>query len=101
MMSVSDISPETAAREALAQRIARFVRALERVNRDPNRREAYHVIVALQHLSAGRYRDGDEAMMRAELVAPIPAPAAATLISNEPLTVDELRLALDEAVQRN
>ena len=99
-MSVSDISPETAARAALAQRVDRFVRALERVRRHPNRREAYHVIVALQHLSAGQYQEGDEAMTRAERVAPIPAPAAAALVSNDVLTIGELRLALAAVAQQ-
>lgn len=94
-MDASDIPPLAVARAALVQRIDRFIRALERVKRSPNRRETYHLIDALQHLTAGRLEDGESAMARAERLDPLPAHAAATLASNESLTLEQLRQALE------
>ena len=49
-MGMSDDATAGAAGQqlALAQRIDRFVKGLERARRSPNRRESYHVIAALQ-----------------------------------------------------
>ena len=85
-------SPE---RHALAQRIDRFVRGLERARRAPNRRESYHVIAALRCLGDGQYEIGQAAMGNAERVAPLPPEAAIRPESDHPVTVSELRAALE------
>jgi hypothetical protein len=85
-------SPE---RHALAQRIDRFVKGLERAKRAPNRRESYHVIAALRCLGDGQYEIGQAAMGNAERVAPLPPEAAIRPESDQPVTVSELRAALD------
>jgi len=85
-------SPE---RHDLAQRIDRFVKGLERAKRAPNRRESYHVIVALRCLQDGQSELGQAAMANAERVAPLPPEAANRPESDQPVSVSELRTALD------
>ena len=82
-------------RHALAHRIDRFIKGLERAKRAPNRRESHHVVAALRCLHDGRYADGRLAMNNAERVAPLPPEAASLLETNEPEAVHELRAALD------
>jgi hypothetical protein len=82
----------------VAQRIARFLRGLERARRQPNRREAYHLRVALEHLRAAQYADSDEAMRSAERCAPLPAQVASLVTTNDPVTVAQLQQLLDEAL---
>lgn len=94
-MSISDMPSDAAAHAALAGRIDRFIRALERMKRPPNRRETYHAIDALQHLADGRSEDGDRAIARAERLEPLPPHAAAALASNENLTLEQLRQAFE------
>jgi hypothetical protein len=84
-------SPE---RHALAQRIDRFVKGLERARRAPNRRESYHVVAALRCLQDGLYDAGQAAMTHAEQVAPLPPEAAARLESDRTVSVADLRAAL-------
>jgi hypothetical protein len=74
----------------LAQRLEPQVKALERVKRDPNRREAYYLLVALDCLKAGASEDGLEAMLKAERVAPLPA-AAARRGPHDATTTEDLR----------
>ena len=50
-------SPD-AARRRLAVRIAVLLQGWERHRRDPNRREAFHVMEALRCLRTGRYNEG-------------------------------------------
>jgi hypothetical protein len=99
-MSISDMPSDTAARAALASRIDRFIRALERMKRPPNRRETYHAIDALQHLADGQPEDGEKAIARAERLEPLPPHAAVALASNEGLTLEQLRQAFEIVVQR-
>jgi hypothetical protein len=99
-MSVSDMPSDTAAQAALASRIDRFIRALERMKRQPNRRETYHVVDALQQLADGRPEDGETAMGRAERLEPLPPHAAVALASNEGLTLEQLRQAFEIVTQR-
>lgn len=80
---------------ALAQRIDRFVKGLERARRSPNRRESFHVIAALQSLQDGQYAAGETAMVNAERVAPLPPEAATRPESDQPVAAAELRTALD------
>jgi hypothetical protein len=86
---------DSSEKQALAHRIDRFIKGLERARRAPNRRESYHVVAALRCLHDGRYADGRLAMVNAERVAPLPPEAANRLESNEPESVHELRAALD------
>lgn len=99
-MSISDMPSDAAAYAALAGRIDRFIRALERMKRPPNRRETYHAIDALQHLADGRPVEGDKAIARAERLEPLPPHAAAALASNEGLTLEQLRQAFEMVTQR-
>ena len=85
-------------RLALAQRIDRFVRGLERAKRSPNRRESYHVIVALRYLQDGQHEAGEAAMTNAERVAPLPPEAAIPPETDQPVAVAELRATLDAIV---
>ena len=65
-----------AARGRLAIRIAVLLQGWERHRRDPNRREAFHVMEALRCLRSGRYNEGEAAVARAELVRSLPDGAA-------------------------
>ena len=82
-----------AARRRLAVRIAVLLQGWERHRRDPNRREAFHVMEALHCLRSGRYGEGEAAVARAELVRPIPDAAAGPGPHDQALTAD-LRAAL-------
>ncbi len=82
-----------AVRRRLASRIALLLQGWERHRRDPNRREAFHVMEALRCLRAGRYDDGEVAVARAELVRPIPDNSAGPGPHDKALTAD-LREAL-------
>jgi hypothetical protein len=93
---MNDESPiPEAARHALALRIDRFLRGLERARRQPNRRESYHVVEALDLLKQARYADGDAAMTRAERVAPLPDAAARQFGQHEPVSIAQLSGTLD------
>src|SRR5262245_64098328 len=87
------------ARRNLIQRVDRFLAGLERMKRQPNRREGYHVRDALEHLRSGRYREAEEALIKAEHVAPLPAHTAAMLTTNQVVTVVQLRSLLDQIVK--
>jgi hypothetical protein len=49
------------------------------MKRQPNRRESYHVRDALEHLQNKRYREAEEALTKAEHIAPLPAHTASML----------------------
>jgi hypothetical protein len=80
----------------VAQRIGRFLRGLERARRQPNRREAYHLQVALEGLRTKQLSDSEAAMENAERCAPLPAHVASLVTTNNPLTVAQLQQKLDE-----
>ena len=67
-MTVSPAAVATARRN-VAQRIERFLNGLERAGRLPNR---HHLREAFQKLEAGQYPEGEDAMLKAERIAPIP-----------------------------
>jgi hypothetical protein len=97
------VNTNTAAEEGIpqsdvAQRIGRFLRGLERARRQPNRREAYHLRLALEHLRSERYAGSDEAMKNAERCAPLPAQVATLVTTNEPVTVVQLQQQLEEVL---
>ena len=82
----------------VALRIGRFLRGLERARRQPNRREAYHLRLALEHLRAKQYADSDEAMKDAERCAPLPAQVASLITTNDPVTLVQLQAQLEEVL---
>jgi hypothetical protein len=82
-----------AVRRRLSSRISLLLQGLERHRRDPNRREAFHVMEALRCLRAGRYDEGEVAVARAELVRPIPDDLAGPGPHDKTCTAD-LRAAL-------
>ena len=88
-----------ATRHLLCQRIHRFVRVLERFRRNPNRREAYQILTAIELLREGRYDAGMEAVRAAEHVAPIPDGLALLPGLHDDMSVGELRKALREVVR--
>jgi len=97
------VNPNPAAEEGtphreVTQRIGRFLRGLERARRQPNRREAYHLRLALEHLRTAHYADSDAAMNNAERCAPLPAQVATLITTNEPVTVVQLQQQLDEVL---
>ena len=78
------------------QRIDRLLAGLERARRQPNRREAYYLCTAIEHLQAGRWAEADEATLKAERLAPVPPTVAAQLELNRPPTLTELRSAIKQ-----
>lgn len=88
-----------ATRHSLCQRIHRFVLVLERFRRNPNRREAYHILLAIELLREGRYEAGLEAVRAAEHVAPIPDGLAVLPGLHDDMTAGELRQALRAVVR--
>lgn len=87
-------SPDPAPRRNLIQRIDRYLAGLARVKRQPNRRESYHVRDALEHLQAGRPGEAEEAIVKAERAAPLPPEVADMIETNQPTTIEELRVEL-------
>ena len=88
---MTDDAPGAAARGKISQRIGRFLAALERARRQPNRREAYHLRHALEQLRAEHYDESEEALLRAEHSAPLPGHVANLLATNESVTISQLR----------
>jgi hypothetical protein len=89
---------EGPARPDVAQRIGRFLRGLERARRQPNRREAYHLRLALEHLRAQEHSESDVAMLNAERCAPLPAQVASLITTNDPVTVAQLQQQLADVL---
>lgn len=83
------------ARRNVADRIDRFLIALERAKRDPNRRELFWLREALAGLEESHYPDGENAMDNAERAMPIPEHAAGDPGTNPGMTVTELRGLLE------
>jgi hypothetical protein len=84
------------AREDLVRRIRPFVAILERVRRQPNRREAYHVLFALECPQAGNYQEGGKAMSDAEHVVALPAALSGVQGIHEKMTTQQLNARLAE-----
>jgi hypothetical protein len=89
----SDSNLEIARR--ISQRIRRFLAGLERARRQPNRREAYHICMAMEHLHAGRLSESEEALCKAERIDPVPPHSTTQLLFNETPTVEQLHTVLD------
>lgn len=88
-----------ATRQSLSQRVHRFVLVLERYKRNPNRREAYHVLSAIDCLKEERYDAGMAAIRAAEHVEPIPDGVVLMRGLHDDITVAELREALRKVVR--
>ena len=91
---------EETARQDLVRHIQRFVAILERNRRQPNRREAYHVLVALECLEAGRYEQGEAAMRDAGRLVALPTPVAALQGIHEKMTTQQLSGRLADILGR-
>jgi hypothetical protein len=89
------------AREGLIRHVRRFVSILEGFRRQPNRREAYHVLVALECLQAGNYEEGEKAMRDAEHLIALPAEVSGLLGIHEKMTTHELSVRLAEILGRD
>ena len=98
-MSMSPVVSETA-RQDLVRHIQRFVAILERNRRQPNRREAYHALVALECLQAGDYEQGEQAMLNAEQLVALPASVAALRGIHEGMTTQQLSSRLASILGR-
>lgn len=83
-----------ATRQSLSQRIHRFVLVLERYKRNPNRREAFHVLSAIECVQEQRYAAGLEAIRAAEHVEPIPDGVVLMRGLHDDITTQALRAAL-------
>ena len=95
-MNLSPTTPEAA--QNVVRRLQRFVDALERARRPPNRREAYHALAALECLQAGRYEHCDEAMLRVEHLTALPPEVAIRRGPQDAMTTLQLRDLLDGIV---
>ena len=83
----------------IVQRLHRMLQGIERAQRNPNRREAYHLGVAIEHAYAGEFAESEQAIRSAERVDPIPAEIATQPGLNQPPTVTQLRAALDQVAR--
>lgn len=72
---------------------------IERARRQPNRREAYYICLAMEHLSGDRITESAEALGKAERIEPVPPEVAAQPALNETPTLEQLRMALDRLTQ--
>ncbi len=79
----------------VVRRIRRFLDGLKRARRQPNRREAYHICMAIEHLQAGRLSDSETSLQKADRRDPIPPGIATQATYNELPTVEQLQVALD------
>ena len=52
----------------IVQRLHRMLQGIERARRNPNRREAYHLSVAIEHVYAGEFTESEQAIRSAERV---------------------------------
>jgi hypothetical protein len=82
------------ARRKVADRIDRFLRDLESADRLPTPRELFWLRRALANLQEGDYRDGEDAMDRAERALAIPEHAANDVSAKVEMTAEQLRSVL-------
>ena len=79
----------------VVRRIQRFLAGLEHARRQPNRREAYHICMAMEHLQTGRITESEESLRKADHLDPLPPEIATEPAYNKAPTRDELQFALD------
>ena len=95
MAGESDVERTT----RIVQRLHRMLQGIDRARRHPNRREAYHLGVAIEHVHAGEFTESEQAIRSAERVDPIPPDVATQPGLNQPPTVAQLRAALDQVAR--
>src|SRR5215471_10941460 len=93
---MSEKRPNLDVASSVVRRIQRFLAGLERARRQPNRREAYHICMAMEHLHAGRLKESEDALHKADRVDPVPSDIATQAAYNETPTVEQLQIALDK-----
>lgn len=78
----------------LTRRFERLLKAIDSHKRPLNRRESFHFQDFLELLKVGRWQEADDALRRAEQLAPIPAQFADLEATNVVVTTAELRAHL-------
>jgi len=73
--------------------------ALQRARRQPNRRELFWLRHALASLDEADYPAGEDAMDKAERALPIPVHATNDPSTNADVTVEQLRVHLDQIMK--
>jgi hypothetical protein len=94
------VEPDSERASRIVQRLHRLLQGIERARRNPNRREAYYLSLAIEHVQAGELGESEAALGRAERVDPIPPAIAVQTGLNEPPTVLQLRAALDRVARQ-
>jgi len=80
--------------------VGRFdLNGLERARRPPNRRELFWLRHALGSLDEADYPAGEDAMDKAERALPIPVHATNDPSTNADVTVEQLRVHLDQIMK--
>jgi hypothetical protein len=87
------------ARRNVVDRFDRFLNGLEHARRQPNRRELFWLRDALTSLDEADYPAGEDAMDKAERALSIPEHAANDPSTNADMTLQELRVQLDQILR--
>jgi len=87
------------ARRNVVDRFDRFLNGLELARRQPNRRELFWLRHALVDLDNADYPEGEDAMDKAERALPIPEHAANDPSTNASVTLEQLRLQLNQILR--
>ena len=80
----------------VARRIQRFLAGLEHARRQPNRREAYHICMAMEYFQSGKLAESEDSLRRADRLDPVPPDIATQTAYNKTPTLAELQIALDQ-----
>ena len=86
-------------RQLVVRRLRGMLNGLDRVGRQPNRRETYYICQAMEHLQAGRLEENENSVRRAARLDPVPPDAAMHVGYNETPTVEEQHVALERMKQ--
>jgi hypothetical protein len=98
-VSVPPVSQKAVA-HALCARMQRFLAALERARRQPNRRETFYLREALYWIELGDLAQAEASIGKAQLGTQLPASVASMLETNVPATIEELREQIRQAMAR-
>jgi len=97
-MTLNPAARATAHRNVV-DRFDRFLNALQGAGRQPNRRELFWLRHALASLDEADYPAGEDAMDKAERALPIPVHATNDPSTNADVTVEQLRVHLDQIMK--
>jgi hypothetical protein len=94
------VEPDDSRRELLelTRRFERLLSAIDGHKRPLNRRESFHFQNFLELLKQGQWQEADDALRRAEQVAPIPAQFADLQATNVVAGTADLRAQLAQIV---